>query len=152
NCGTMRNIASCGTCAAPKTCGGGGMTNVCGCMAENNAAFCTRLMKNCNMVTAMDNCGTSRTANCGTCTAPQPCGGGGAVANVCGGPVLGTTYALVARHSSSCLDVPMSSMTSGADLQQYMCNMTGAQQFQLAPGTPAGAYIIRRTVNTGLCV
>ena len=55
------------------------------CTAETNAAFCSRLGKNCGSVTANDNCATSRTvSSCGTCTSPQTCGGGG-TANVCGG-------------------------------------------------------------------
>jgi hypothetical protein len=54
------------------------------CTAENDAAFCTRLGRNCGTVVGTDNCGFSRTvASCGTCTAPQTCGGGGS-ANVCG--------------------------------------------------------------------
>src|SRR5207253_6837 len=40
---------------------------------------CAVQAKNCGSIS--DNCGG--TLNCGTCTAPQTCGGGG-VANVCG--------------------------------------------------------------------
>lgn len=55
------------------------------CTPETDAAFCSRLGKNCGTVTAPDNCGQSRTvSSCGTCTSPQTCGGGG-VPNVCGG-------------------------------------------------------------------
>ena len=55
------------------------------CTSETNAAFCSRLGKNCGAVTANDNCGVSRTVtSCGTCTSPQTCGGAGA-ANICGG-------------------------------------------------------------------
>jgi hypothetical protein len=55
------------------------------CTPETDAAFCTRVGKNCGSVTANDNCGTSRTvSSCGTCTSPQTCGGGG-TSNVCGG-------------------------------------------------------------------
>ncbi len=55
------------------------------CTAESNAAFCSRVAKNCGAVTAADNCGVTRTvASCGTCTSPQTCGGNG-TANVCGG-------------------------------------------------------------------
>ena len=58
---------------------------VASCVAETDAAFCSRAAKNCGSVTAADNCGTSRTvASCGTCASPQSCGGGG-TANVCGG-------------------------------------------------------------------
>lgn len=87
NCGTNRT-ANCGACTMPLTCGGGTTTNVCGCSAETNTAFCTRLGKNCGNVTAPDNCGTARTASCGSTICSnslQSCGGGG-VANVCGCP------------------------------------------------------------------
>jgi hypothetical protein len=97
NCGTSRTVSSCGTCTSPATCGGAGTANVCGtCTAETNAAFCSRLGKNCGSVTANDNCGTSRTvSSCGTCTSPATCGGGG-TANVCGGggaPACAAAYA-----------------------------------------------------------
>src|SRR3989338_2742209 len=57
------------------------------CVPEDNATFCTRLAVNCGVVTAVDTCGTPKSANCGaTCTAPETCGGGG-MDNVCGGSV-----------------------------------------------------------------
>jgi len=56
-----------------------------GCVAEDNAAFCSRLGKQCGPVTADDNCATSRAvASCGACTAPQICGA--TAANACGTP------------------------------------------------------------------
>jgi hypothetical protein len=83
NCGKPRTVASCGTCTSPKTCGAI-MPNICGCAAESDAAFCSRLGKNCGALSGTDNCGVSRTAvQCGTCTSPLTCGGGG-MANVCG--------------------------------------------------------------------
>jgi hypothetical protein len=91
NCGAPRTVGSCGACNAPATCGGGGTSNVCGiaCSPESDAAFCSRLGKNCGMVTANDNCGAPRTVgSCGACTAPATCGGGG-TANVCGGSPSG---------------------------------------------------------------
>jgi hypothetical protein len=57
-----------------------------GCTAETDAAFCTRLGKNCGALSGTDNCGAARTvASCGACTAPATCGGGG-TANLCGVP------------------------------------------------------------------
>jgi hypothetical protein len=87
NCGRTRNVASCGSCSGATTCGGGnpGVANVCGCTPETPAAFCTRLRKNCDNVRAADNCGVTRTVDCGDCRSPERCGGGTpAVANVCG--------------------------------------------------------------------
>jgi peptidoglycan/xylan/chitin deacetylase (PgdA/CDA1 family) len=55
------------------------------CTPESNAAFCTRLGKNCGTVSGTDNCGAPRTVtSCGSCVAPHTCGGAG-TPNVCGG-------------------------------------------------------------------
>ena len=54
------------------------------CTPESDAAFCSRLAKNCGAVSGTDNCGAARTvSSCGSCTSPATCGGGG-TANVCG--------------------------------------------------------------------
>jgi hypothetical protein len=88
-CGTAGDgcggTLSCGTCVNPKYCGGGGF-NVCG---GNNGlepdggvlctpATCASLKYNCGY--AGDGCGG--VLNCGTCTSPQYCGGGGY--DICG--------------------------------------------------------------------
>ncbi len=85
NCGDSRTV-NCGTCTGDETCGGGGVSNVCGigpCTPETNTQFCDRLGAECGNLTAGDNCGDSRTVNCGICTGDETCGGGG-VSNVCG--------------------------------------------------------------------
>ena len=43
------------------------------CINESNAAFCSRIGKLCGSVTAIDNCGSSRTISCGTCSSTQTC-------------------------------------------------------------------------------
>ena len=68
---------------AAAACCGVGAKYVCGCTHEDGPTFCARLWKNCDNVTANDNCGTQKTYNCDTCTLPQTCGGGG-TQNVCG--------------------------------------------------------------------
>ncbi len=55
------------------------------CQPETDLAFCARLSAACDPLTAMDNCGAVRTADCGTCAAPLECGAGG-TANVCACP------------------------------------------------------------------
>lgn len=80
SCGNSRVVANCGTCTLPLICNGGGIANICGC--EMDAAFCSRLGKNCDAFTGTDNCGQPRTANCGSCNKSQICGGG--IPNVCG--------------------------------------------------------------------
>jgi hypothetical protein len=82
-CGNWRYVTSCGTCTGITTCGGAGTAHQCGCAAETDAAFCTRLGKNCGSVSAADNCGAMRTASCGSCSLGTTCGGSG-TANVCG--------------------------------------------------------------------
>jgi hypothetical protein len=73
---------------APLTCSGGAAPT-CGCAGETASAFCSRLAKDCDLVSAFDNCGKSRTENCGTCSGTQRCGGGG-TPNVCGEGSVGT--------------------------------------------------------------
>ena len=46
---------------------------MCSCTPETNIQFCTRLNKNCGSVTASDNCGISRTVNCGSCSTGYTC-------------------------------------------------------------------------------
>ncbi len=86
NCGPAGDgcggLLDCGTCTPPNTCGGAGQPGVCGyvdggtCVPET----CQQLGFNCGP--AGDGCGNL--LNCGTCVAPQTCGGGG-VPGVCGG-------------------------------------------------------------------
>jgi hypothetical protein len=67
------------------------------CIPETNAAFCSRIGKNCGTATAYDNCGTSRTvASCGTCTLPQVCDG----KNICCTPE--TDAAFCSRLGKKC--------------------------------------------------
>jgi hypothetical protein len=55
------------------------------CVPEDEAAFCTRLGKNCGTVTATDNCGAPRTvASCGVCGSYYDSCGGAGVPNACG--------------------------------------------------------------------
>ena len=82
-CGDDGCGGTCGSCGTGQSC----VNGMCqaGCVPESDIAMCTRLHKNCDTVTAMDNCGTVRTASCGVCTSPQTCGGAGQP-NVCGSP------------------------------------------------------------------
>jgi formylglycine-generating enzyme len=90
---TNRVCAVCTVCGAGthKTGGCSGTTDTtCACTPETIAAFCVRLDKACGSVTAADNCGASRTADCGTCTFPQICGSSGA----CCTPETATAFCL----------------------------------------------------------
>jgi hypothetical protein len=80
-CGRQRT-EDCGLCSGNDVCGGGGVPNVCACVPESNATLCQAAGKNCDAVEVTDRCGVTRTVSCGTCQAPQTCGGGGS-ANVC---------------------------------------------------------------------
>jgi hypothetical protein len=142
NCGATRTTSCGGGCTAPQTCGGGGTANVCACKPETNAAFCSRLGKNCGTVSGADNCGTARTvSSCGTCTNPKSCGGGG-TANVCGctptpetdeevcqrlGATCGTPWVTDScgnsRYVSSC-GTCTSPETCGGGTSYYVCGCT----------------------------
>ena len=100
NCGHART-PTCGACTAPSVCGGGGIPNVCGgCVPETDQAYCARLGKSCDVVVSFDNCGASRSVNCGACTGHTTCGGGG-IANVCG-CTTETDAAFCARTNVTC--------------------------------------------------
>ena len=103
NCGTLRTVTSCGTCTAPNVCSA---SNVCTCAPETDAAFCSRLGKNCGMVTGTDNCGAARTVtSCGTCTSPLVC----SASNVCASCTPETDAAFCSRLGKNC------GMVSGTD-------------------------------------
>ena len=52
------------SCPSGQTCN----NSVCtACTPETDSAFCTRLGKNCGLANGTDNCGTSRTVDCGSC-------------------------------------------------------------------------------------
>ena len=95
NCGPAGdgcgNALDCGTCVAPDTCGGGGVAGQCG---YPDSGSCTSLTCGDQGITcgpAGDGCGNA--LDCGTCTAPQTCGGGG-VGGQCGYPDGGTCVAV----------------------------------------------------------
>jgi hypothetical protein len=75
NCGVTRNIASCGACTGTgQSCGGGSpsQANVCGCIPESDAALCAPRLPACGVTMFTDNCGQTRTPDCG-CTLPSVC-------------------------------------------------------------------------------
>jgi len=81
------NTMQCGTCSGTETCGGGGKANVCGGAPEAGtdaagacvATTCAAAHASCGPIG--DGCGNA--IQCGTCTAPDSCGGGG-TPYVCG--------------------------------------------------------------------
>jgi hypothetical protein len=87
NCGDVADgcggTVNCGSCATGQSCGGGGKAFQCGSGGGGTCTPLTCAMVNSNCGTIGDGCGN--TVNCGTCTSPQTCGGGG-VAGQCGSP------------------------------------------------------------------
>jgi len=75
------NVIQCGSCVPPDTCGGSGTQGVCGHSGCTPIASCAQVNPAFNCGPLADGCGG--TIDCGTCTAPATCGGGG-TANVCG--------------------------------------------------------------------
>ena len=62
--------ANCGDCAGEETCGGTDIPNVCGvppCIPETDNELCDRMAIDCGDLTADDNCGDSRSVDCGAC-------------------------------------------------------------------------------------
>ena len=77
------NLLACGTCVAPATCGGGGYPGQCGQPDAGSCKPFTCTQQNVGCGPAGDGCGNQ--LNCGSCTPPATCGGGG-VASQCGYP------------------------------------------------------------------
>jgi hypothetical protein len=75
------NTIQCGSCKSPQTCGGGGIDSVCGYPDAGSCTpkTCAQLGYNCGI----DGDGCGGVLDCGSCTAPAICGGGGKP-NVCG--------------------------------------------------------------------
>jgi len=99
------------------------------CTPETNAAFCTRLSAACGSVTALDNCGTSRTvSSCGTCTSPQTCGGGG-VANACGTAAGSTPCSGLCTNPTifTTQSYQSPALGTGATCHQTTANLQGVQ-------------------------
>ena len=66
------------------------------------------------------------------------------------GPGPGRTAHLVARHSGKCMDVASSGTANGTNVQQWTCNGTGAQRFDVED-LGSGRYRLVNT-NSGKCV
>lgn len=76
NCGQMRT-EDCGGCmGATDTCNA---MNLCECVPPSDAELCTDNGAACGAITVMDQCGTTRTVDCGSCGAGDVCD----LANTC---------------------------------------------------------------------
>ncbi len=85
------NAIECGACQAPLTCGGGGLSGQCG---EPEGGYCvpqTCAQEQIGCGPAGDGCGNL--LQCGECTAPQTCGGGGTYGQCGGGACMPLTCA-----------------------------------------------------------
>ncbi|HLK35696.1 MAG TPA: hypothetical protein VKU41_03015 [Polyangiaceae bacterium] len=77
------NLLDCGHCTPPQTCGGGGVQNQCGAPDAGACVPETCMQQHIGCGPAGDGCGNG--IDCGPCTPPQTCGGGG-VPGQCGAP------------------------------------------------------------------
>ncbi|MGH7293340.1 MAG: hypothetical protein ACRELB_00330, partial [Polyangiaceae bacterium] len=82
------NEIQCGNCTPPQTCGGGGVPGQCGSPDGGACTPKTCQDQNISCGPAGDGCG-NEIPNCGNCTPPQTCGGGG-VPGQCGFPDAGS--------------------------------------------------------------
>jgi hypothetical protein len=80
------NLLQCGTCTPPQTCGGGGVPGQCGYPDAASCKPLTCAQQNIGCGPAGDGCGNH--IDCGTCSPPAICGGGGAPSQ-CGYPDAG---------------------------------------------------------------
>jgi hypothetical protein len=79
------NAIDCGACPSSLTCGGGGVPSQCGAPDGGYCVSLTCAQQQIGCGPAGDGCGNL--LDCGSCTAPQTCGGGGQPAQ-CGSTVI----------------------------------------------------------------
>jgi subtilisin family serine protease len=106
------------------------------CTPETNAAFCSRLGKNCGTVSAADNCGQTRSvSSCGSCTSPQTCGGAGSP-NVCGAGTTNTPCSSLCASPTPFAGPSFSSGSLGATAKcfQTVANLNGSNCGNFANG------------------
>jgi hypothetical protein len=88
------------------------------CVAESDAAFCTRIGKSCESQTATDNCGMPRTIDCGTCA-----DGDGCVVGVCQMPVCSSfnyTSAPLSAFDTASSEEVMAAATPDGQAVMYL--------------------------------
>lgn len=76
NCGNQRS-ANCGTCAPSLECSSSGQCVEPDCEPETDAQFCLRLQYECGTLSNLDNCGTQRSVDCGSCLTELECSSDG---------------------------------------------------------------------------
>jgi len=140
NCGDERTV-NCGTCTSPQTCGFDGVPNRCGgagCTPSSKEKFCQDLGKNCGSIIGTDNCGMIRTEDCGMCTSPETCGGGG-TQHICGCTYEGN-LAFCSRYSKQCGSVSGidncgmgRTVNCGACPDGQSCDLSGSCQTTCVP-------------------
>jgi hypothetical protein len=91
------NLLQCGACVSPLSCGGGGQPGICGANDAGKCAVISCATQGISCGPAGDGCGGL--LQCGTCTPPQTCGGGGQP-GVCGAPTC--TPRTCAQANASC--------------------------------------------------
>jgi hypothetical protein len=64
-------------------------TTTTACSPESDADLCTMLSATCDMATGKDNCGASRTVDCGACTGSNVCDSNACKAPVCASLIFG---------------------------------------------------------------
>src|SRR5580658_3858027 len=108
------NLVDCGACAGDEYCGGGGFSR-CGTGdggAPGDAGAC--VPKTCvelGLTCGSNADGCGGVLDCGTCTAPAVCGGGGF--SVCGGPAGGEGGTLAACVPATCSSLGVGCGTAG---------------------------------------
>jgi hypothetical protein len=89
NCGPNTdgcgNPIQCGSCTAPQFCGGGGFS-VCGGIEDAGAACVPRTCQQAGVFCGPTGDGCGNMLSCGSCQAPESCGGGG-MPGVCGSSI-----------------------------------------------------------------
>src|SRR5689334_24500865 len=119
----------CGVGLVLWACACGAVREDTSCIAEADQALCARIGNACESHTAMDNCGTQRTVDCGGCA-----GGQGCVVGTCKTPVCTTftyTSATLPMFTRAGIEDSIGAVTPDGQVILYIQSVTTCGGFHL---------------------
>jgi hypothetical protein len=114
------------------------------CSPETDSAFCLRLGKTCESFSGTDNCGHSRTANCGTCSGSNVCVMNSCLAPVCPSFTFSSTSTPVSGVNASGVQDAVQGLTPSGSTMLFQRGRTACSPYSLfiadETSSGSGAY------------
>jgi hypothetical protein len=158
------NTVDCGSCTGiGQSCTG---SNQCVCKPETRTQFCQRLGAQCGQRTGTDNCGNSRTEDCGGCNAPETCSNnscvciGESTAELCQANGLTCGPAQLFNQCGQLVDINCGNCAGPHDVctaNQCVCQgesaatLCNARNFNCDSAQIVDRCSVTRTVDCGAC-